>query len=148
MRPAVPALSPLPAALLTTLLTALLAASLAGCSDSGEPASARPPASPTARPTPPLQNGVRPGAEKKSELDGTWTAGSGSRRVALFLFRGAAALNSPGFCTGTVDAQGRIKLSCANGSHDRVDGRAVLRSGKLVVTWAGGPKDVLRRRAS
>ncbi|MES9543442.1 MULTISPECIES: hypothetical protein [unclassified Actinomadura] len=144
MRPAVPARRLLPSA----LLTALLAASLAGCSDSGEPASSRPSASPTARPTPPLLNGVRPGVEKKSALDGTWTAGSGSQRVALFLFRGAAALNSPGFCTGTVDATGRIKLSCANGSHDRIDGRAVLRSGKLVITWAGGPKDVLQRRAS
>ncbi|GGT92461.1 hypothetical protein [Actinomadura citrea] len=140
MRPAVSALC-LP-------LAALLAASLAGCGGSGEPESARPsPSAPTARPTPPLLNGVRPGAEKKSQMDGTWTAGSGSRRVALFLYRGAAALNSPGFCTGTVDAKGRIKLSCANGSRERLDGRAALRSGKLVVTWTGGPEDVLHRRA-
>ncbi|MEV3921575.1 hypothetical protein [Actinomadura coerulea] len=137
MRPAV--------ATLCLSLAALLAASLAGCSDSGEPESA--PSAPTARPTPPVLNGVRPGAEKKSRLDGTWTAGSGSRRVALFLYRGAAALNSPGFCTGTVDAKGRIKLSCANGSRDRLDGRAALRSGRLVVTWTGGPEDVLHRRA-
>lgn len=133
------------AATLCLSLAALLAASLAGCGGSGEPESAPP--APTARPTPPVLNGVRPGAEKKSRLDGTWTAGSGSRRVALFLYRGAAALNSPGFCTGTVDAKGRIKLSCANGSRDRLDGRAALRSGELVVTWTGGPKDVLHRRA-
>ncbi|MEU9871161.1 hypothetical protein AB0C87_25355 [Actinomadura sp. NPDC048021] len=140
MRPAV--------ATLCLSLAALLAASLAGCSDAGEPEPARSsPAAPAARPTPPVLNGVRPGAEKKSPLDGTWTTGSGSRRVALFLYRGAAALNAPGFCTGTVDAQGRIKLSCANGSRDRLDGRAALRSGELVVTWAGGPKDVLHRRA-
>ncbi|MEV0664531.1 hypothetical protein ACIBI3_26490 [Actinomadura luteofluorescens] len=146
MRPAVTALRPSLTALCLPL-AALLAASLAGCSGSGEPGSGPSPSAPTARPTPPVLNGVRPGAEKKSRLDGTWTAGSGSRRVALFLYRGAAALNSPGFCTGTVDAQGRIKLSCANGSRERLDGRAALHSGKLVVTWTGGPKDVLRRRA-
>ncbi|MEU8304535.1 hypothetical protein AB0C84_13335 [Actinomadura sp. NPDC048955] len=146
MRPAVPALRPsLTAPHLP--LAVLLAASLAGCSGSGEPGSEPSPSAPAARTAPPVLNGVRPGAEKKSQLDGTWTAGSGSRRVALFLYRGAAALNAPGFCTGTVDAQGRIKLSCANGSRDRTDGRAALRSGKLVVTWTGGPKDVLRRRA-
>ncbi|MGI5206677.1 hypothetical protein ACQEU6_34525 [Spirillospora sp. CA-108201] len=139
MRPAVTALC---------LPLAALVLSPAGCGGSGEPQSARPsPSGPAARPTPPLLNGVRPGAELKSPLDGTWTAGAGSRRVALFLYRGAAALNSPGFCTGTVDGTGRIKLSCANGSRDRLDGRAALRSGTLVVTWTGGPKDVLHRRA-
>ncbi|MCP9953106.1 hypothetical protein LUX33_34840 [Actinomadura madurae] len=94
-----------------------------------------------------MLNGVRPGAEKKSSLDGNWTAGSGSRRVALFLYRGAAALNAPGFCTGTVDASGKIKLTCANGSRDRLTGHAELRSGKLVVSWTGGRRDVLHRRA-
>lgn len=129
-------------------LPLLLAVSPAGCSDSAPPTAARSgPATATARPAPPVLNGVRPGAEKKSSLDGNWTAGSGSRRVALFLYRGAAALNAPAFCTGTIDASGQIKLSCANGSRDRIAGHAVLRSGTLVVTWTGGPKDVLHRRA-
>ncbi|WP_433474609.1 hypothetical protein ACQPZP_38690 [Spirillospora sp. CA-142024] len=135
MRPAVLALS------------LLLTVPLAGCSGSEPPPAGPAPSAATFRPTPPVLNGVRPGAEKKSPLDGNWTAGSGKGRVALYLYRGAAALNSPGFCTGTVDASGGIKLSCANGSRDRVAGRAVLRSGKLVVSWTGGPKDVLHRRA-
>ncbi|MEO3826798.1 hypothetical protein [Actinomadura sp. B10D3] len=129
-------------------LPLVLAVSPAGCSGSEPPAASSPaPATASARPTPPVLNGVRPGAEKKSSLDGNWTAGSGSRRVALFLYRGAAALNAPGFCTGTVDASGRIKLTCANGSRDRLIGHAELRSGKLVVSWTGGRRDVLHRRA-
>ncbi|URN09266.1 hypothetical protein LUW74_41910 [Actinomadura madurae] len=134
-----------PAALVLPLV---LTVSLAGCSDSEPPAaSSSGSATASARPTPPVLNGVRPGAEKKSSLDGNWTAGSGSRRVALFLYRGAAALNAPGFCTGTVDASGKIKLTCANGSRDRLTGHAELRSGKLVVSWTGGRRDVLHRRA-
>ncbi|WP_024934162.1 hypothetical protein [Actinomadura welshii] len=129
-------------------LPLVLTVSLAGCSDSEPPAaSSSKPTTASARPTPPVLNGVRPGAEKKSSLDGNWTAGSGSRRVALFLYRGAAALNAPGFCTGTVDASGKIKLTCANGSRDRLTGHAELRSGKLVVSWTGGRRDVLHRRA-
>ncbi|MFD0537962.1 hypothetical protein ACFQY7_33720 [Actinomadura luteofluorescens] len=140
-----PALRP-PLTALCLPLAVLLAASLAAAAVRASPGPG--PRRPRRRRgAPPVLNGVRPGAEKKSQLDGTWTAGSGSRRVALFLYRGAATLNAPGFCTGTVDAQGRIKLSCANGSRDRTDGRAALRSGKLVVTWTGGPKDVLRLRA-
>jgi hypothetical protein len=135
MRPAVLALPPL-----------VLAVSLAGCGGS-EPSAASSPATASARPTPQVMNGVRPGAEKKSPLDGNWTAGSGSDRVALFLYRGAAAMNAPGFCTGTVDASGQIKLTCANGTRDRLTGRAELRSGKLVVNWTGGRRDVLHRRA-
>lgn len=126
-------------------LTVLLAVPLAGCGgDGGEPSATK---AASARPTPPVMNGVRPGAEKKSSLDGTWTAGSGKKRVALYLYRGAAALNAPGFCTGTVDTSGRIKLTCANGPGDRVSGRAVLHADTLVVTWSGGVKDSLRRRA-
>ncbi len=34
-------------------------------------------------------------------MDGTWTSAKGSEKVALYLYRGAAALNSPGLCTGT-----------------------------------------------
>ncbi|WP_412516187.1 hypothetical protein K8Z49_34785 [Actinomadura madurae] len=129
-------------------LPLVLTVSLAGCSDSEPPAaSSSKLTTASARPTPPILNGVRPGAEKKSSLDGNWTAGSGSRRVALFLYRGAAALNAPGFCTGTVDASGKIKLTCANGSRDRLTGHAELRSGKLVVSWTGGRRDVLHRRA-
>jgi hypothetical protein len=97
------------------------------------------------RPGAVVTNGVRPGAEKKTALDGTWTSGKGGEKVALYLYRGAAALNSPGFCTGTIDASARIRLTCAKGSRARTSGHAVLRSGALVVSWQNGPKDTLHR---
>lgn len=97
------------------------------------------------RPGAVVTNGVRPGAEKKTALDGTWTSAKGGEKVALYLYRGAAALNSPGFCTGTIDASARIRLTCARGSRARTSGRAVLRSGALVVSWRNGPRDTLHR---
>ncbi|GAA4636980.1 hypothetical protein GCM10023196_088990 [Actinoallomurus vinaceus] len=96
----------------------------------------------------PTINGVHPGAERKSAADGTWVARSGNTRVALYLFRGAAALNAPYFCTGTVDAAMRIALTCANGARDRTAGRAALGAGArtLTVAWNGGIEDVFRRK--
>ncbi|GAB3964325.1 hypothetical protein GCM10029978_024540 [Actinoallomurus acanthiterrae] len=96
----------------------------------------------------PAINGVHPGAERKSAADGTWVAGTGNARVALYLFRGAAALNAPYFCTGTVDAAMRIALTCANGARDRTAGRATLGAGGriLTVAWDGGNEDVFQRK--
>ncbi|MFC6884351.1 MULTISPECIES: hypothetical protein [Actinomadura] len=129
---------------------AALAAGLlvTGCSGNGPdradpPASHPAPSTPSAsRPSPPTVNGVRPGAERRSSLDGTWTSG----KVALHLFRGAAALNRPTFCSGTVAASGDITLTCANGDRTRTRGRASLTSRTLTVGWTGGVRDVLRRR--
>ncbi|MFC9969294.1 hypothetical protein ACFVH6_00170 [Spirillospora sp. NPDC127200] len=102
-------------------------------------------AAPAGASTPKAVNGVRPGAEKGSSLDGTWLARTGGQRVALHLFRGAAALNSPAFCSGTIDKAARIKMTCANGNGPRAEGRAALRGRTLVVTWEGGAKDAFRR---
>ncbi|MGI5165203.1 hypothetical protein ACQEU3_12670 [Spirillospora sp. CA-253888] len=102
-------------------------------------------AAPAGVATRPPVNGVRPGAEKKSSLDGTWLARTGGQRVALHLFRGAAALNSPGFCSGTIDKAARIKMTCANGGGPRAAGKAALRGRTLVVTWEGGTRDTFRR---
>ncbi|MCO6008629.1 hypothetical protein NE236_27010 [Actinoallomurus purpureus] len=136
----------------------------AGCSGSrhdatpptvpGAPAASGP-ASPSGRPSAPgavpTMNGVRPGAEKKSAADGTWGARTGGTRVALYLFRGAAALNSPYFCAGTIDGAMRIALTCANGARDRLSGHAALGAGggTLTVAWDAGRRagvtDVFRR---
>ncbi|MEV0406113.1 hypothetical protein [Actinoallomurus sp. NPDC050550] len=96
----------------------------------------------------PAINGVHPGAERKSAADGTWVTGTGNARVALYLFRGAAALNAPYFCTGTVDAAMRIALTCANGARDRTTGHATLGAGGriLTVAWDGGIEDVFQRK--
>ncbi|WP_433175050.1 hypothetical protein [Actinoallomurus sp. CA-150999] len=96
----------------------------------------------------PAVNGVHPGAERKSAADGTWVTGTGNTRVALYLFRGAAALNAPYFCTGTVDAAMRIALTCANGARDRTTGHATLGAGGriLTVAWDGGIEDVFQRK--
>ncbi|MBO2462974.1 hypothetical protein [Actinomadura violacea] len=126
---------------------ALLASGCSGSDDGAAPSgggTARSAPLPT-RPGAVVTNGVRPGAEKKTTLDGTWTSAAGGEKVALYLYRGAAALNSPGFCTGTIDASAQIKLTCAKGSRARTSGRAVLRSGALVVSWQNGPKDTLHR---
>jgi hypothetical protein len=131
---------------------AVLALLASGCSGSSSDGGAAPSGGGASRsvplPTRPgavVTNGVRPGAEKKTALDGTWTSGKGGEKVALYLYRGAAALNSPGFCTGTIDASARIRLTCAKGSRARTSGHAVLRSGALVVSWQNGPKDTLHR---
>ncbi|QKG24944.1 hypothetical protein [Actinomadura verrucosospora] len=127
---------------------ALLASGCSGSDDGAAPSgggTARSAPLPT-RPGAVVTNGVRPGAEKKTALDGTWTSAAGGEKVALYLYRGAAALNSPGFCTGTIDASARITLTCAKGSRARTSGRAELRSGALVVSWQDGPRDTLHRR--
>lgn len=129
---------------------AVLALLASGCSGSDDGAAAsgggaRSAPLPT-RPGAVVTNGVRPGAERKTALDGTWTSAKGGEKVALYLYRGAAALNSPGFCTGTIDASARIRLTCARGSRARTSGHAVLRSGALVISWQDGPRDTLHRR--
>lgn len=53
------------------------------------------------RPGAVVTNDVRPGEEKKTALDGTWTSAKSGEKIALYLYRGAAAQNSFGFCTGT-----------------------------------------------
>jgi hypothetical protein len=102
-------------------------------------------ASPSGTPGAVVLNGVRPGAEKKSALDGTWTAGSGVARVRLHLYRGAAALNAPDFCTGTVNASGHIRLTCAKGTGKRTTGTAVAHANTLTVHWTSGLDDTLHR---
>ncbi|RFU41157.1 hypothetical protein DZF91_13335 [Actinomadura logoneensis] len=93
--------------------------------------------------TPGTVNGVAPGRAAPSKLDGTWTAGG----VKLFFYRGAAALNTPNFCTGTVDPQNTITLTCADGSTKRTQGKAVLDGKTLTVTWTGGTVDKLTRKS-
>ncbi|MFC4910676.1 hypothetical protein [Actinomadura gamaensis] len=105
--------------------------------DGGQAAPSRP--APSA---PVTMNGVQPGRAAPSKLDGTWTSG----RVKLFFYRGAAAVNSPTLCTGTVDAQNTIALTCADKSTERTRGKAVLSGSALTVTWTSGTVDRLTRQ--
>ncbi|MFC5180308.1 hypothetical protein [Actinomadura harenae] len=88
-------------------------------------------------------NGVQPGRAAPSSLDGTWA----SSRVKMFFYRGAAALNSPNFCTGTVDPQNTITLTCADHSTERAQGKAEVSGSSLKVTWASGTVDTLTRKS-
>jgi len=90
-------------------------------------------------------NGVRPGQEKATKIDGRWRATTGGIKVALYLYRGAAAINTPRFCSGTIDATGLVKLACADKNPDRTAGRATLKGNTLTVTWQGGPTDTFTR---
>ncbi|MEV5569303.1 hypothetical protein AB0L06_04580 [Spirillospora sp. NPDC052269] len=91
----------------------------------------------------PVINGVQPGRAAPSKLDGTWTSG----QVKLFFYRGAAALNSPNFCTGAVTPQNAITLTCADHSTTRTQGKAELSGTSLKVTWTGGTVDTLTRKS-
>ncbi|MES9538885.1 hypothetical protein [Actinomadura sp. NPDC000600] len=116
-----------------------------GPASTGTPGGPSSGGSPSGGPGAVVLNGVRPGAEKKSALDGTWTAGSGGARVRLHLYRGAAALNAPDFCTGTVNASGHIKLTCTKGTGKRTAGTAAAHANTLTVHWTSGLKDTLHR---
>jgi hypothetical protein len=111
----------------------------AGASFAGKP--------PTGVPTAAI-NGVHPGTEKASGTDGTWVARTGGAKVALYLYRGAAALNAPRFCSGTIDSAKLLKLTCVDSNRDRTSGHAALGSGgkTLTVSWDGGIKDSFKRK--
>jgi hypothetical protein len=111
-------------------------ASPSGSGSAGAPGAS--PGAPSGSPGAPVTvNGVTPGRAAPSKLDGTWTSGG----VKLFFYRGAAALNAPNFCTGTVDAQNAIVLTCADHSTKRTQGKAVLDGKNLTVTWTSGTVD-------
>ncbi|WP_026415503.1 hypothetical protein [Actinomadura oligospora] len=99
--------------------------------------------SPNASGGPVTINGVTPGRAAPSKLDGTWTSG----QVKLFFYRGAAALNSPNFCTGSITPQNAITLTCADRSTQRTQGTAELSGSSLKVTWTGGTVDTLTRKS-
>ena len=134
---------------------ATLAVVTAGCSGgggSGGASSSAPPNAaagkpPTGVPTVAI-NGVHPGTERASGTDGTWVARTGGAKVALYLYRGAAALNAPRFCSGTIDSAKLLKLTCVDSNRDRVSGHAALGSGgkTLSVSWDGGLKDSFKRK--
>ncbi|MCP2335532.1 hypothetical protein [Actinomadura rupiterrae] len=85
---------------------------------------------------------MAPGRAAPSKLDGTWTSGT----VKMFFYRGAAALNAPNFCTGTVDAHNAITLTCADKSTKRTKGKAEFTGSGLTVTWTDGTVDKLTRK--
>jgi hypothetical protein len=129
-----------------------LALPAAGCGGSGKAAaptaaaspSKFPSAVPTGSPSVVL-NGVRPGREKATRLDGKWAATTSGVKVALYLYRGAAAINKPRFCSGTIDAAGAVRLTCADKDTGRTVGKAVLKGTTLTVTWSSGPTDHFTR---
>ncbi|MQY06147.1 hypothetical protein [Actinomadura macrotermitis] len=131
-----------------TALILVLATGCGGGNDdgggSGGKSGAPAPAASAGVPTAPVTtNGVTPGRAAPSKLDGMWTSGT----VKLSFYRGAAALSTPNFCTGTVDAHNAITLTCADNSTARTSGKAVVRGSALTVTWAGGTVDKLTRKS-
>lgn len=128
-----------------TALILALATACGGGSDDGDGggAAGSTPAPSASTPGAPVTiNGVAPGRAAPSKLDGTWTSGG----VKLFFYRGAAALNAPNFCTGTVDAHNAITLTCADHSTKRTQGKAELAGSSLTVTWKGGTVDKFTRK--
>ncbi|MFF4187004.1 hypothetical protein ACFYZ9_27820 [Streptomyces sp. NPDC001691] len=85
---------------------------------------------------------------KGSDLQGSWTATTGGKTVAMAIADKGVGLLSPHVCSGTV-AEGAgmtmLTLKCADGNTERTQGMATLKGGNLEVKWEGGKTDSFTR---
>ncbi|MFF3981865.1 hypothetical protein [Streptomyces sp. NPDC001828] len=85
---------------------------------------------------------------KAADLQGSWTATTGGKKVTMAVADKKAALLSPHVCSGTVaesSSMTMLTLKCADGNTERTQGMATIKGDKLEVTWEGAGTDSFTR---